>query len=89
MSDPILPITPIASGANNASTTAITLRIPKLNMQLVILILLAVVTLFQTIQLWSLKGKTAQISIKGGASSGSSAPAAAPDNGLQGMVGGC
>ena len=75
------------SGGKNT----ITLRIPKLNVQIVVLSLVAVITLFQTVQLMRISSKVASGSIKSnvsttnssasGTGSSSDAPAA--------MVGGC
>lgn len=65
-------------------TDSITLRLPKLNWQMIALILIAVVAGFQTFQLARLKGA---VTIKSaGAAAAAPAPAA---NGLEGMVGGC
>ncbi|MBI4261958.1 hypothetical protein HY624_00340 [Candidatus Uhrbacteria bacterium] len=97
MSDPILPMTPVTpEGATPVQPKTITLKIPQLNIQAVILGLLALVTIFQTVQLYTLKSGVATLSIKPAAAAasapagGSSAPAAGgSDNGLQGMVGGC
>ncbi len=68
----------------------ITLRIPKMNVQIVVLSLVAVITLFQTVQLMRMSNKVSSGSVKtststvapaSGASNNSAAPAA--------MVGGC
>lgn len=66
----------------------ITLRMPKLNWQIVALILIAIVAGLQTVQLARLKGAVS-VRPAQAASSGASAPAAAGSNGLQSMVGGC
>lgn len=71
----------------------ITIRIPKVNPQVAVLALLAVVTVFQTAQLYALKSKAGGVSVKpvsaaaaptSGASSHSGSNAALPA-----MVGGC
>ncbi|KKU11892.1 MAG: hypothetical protein UX17_C0065G0009 [Parcubacteria group bacterium GW2011_GWC2_45_7] len=75
----------------NTSSTAggtITLRVPKLNWQIVALILIALVAGLQTAQLARLKGAVS-VRPAQAASSGGAAPAAASGNGLQSMVGGC
>ncbi len=67
----------------------ITLRMPKINVQLVLFILVVAIAALQTVQLWRLSGKG--ISVKASTAGTSAAPAAAggASNGLQGMVGGC
>lgn len=68
----------------------ITLRLPKLNWQMVALILIAIVAGFQTFQLARLRGAVTVNAASATASAGASAPApAAGAHGLQGMVGGC
>lgn len=71
----------------------ITLRLPKLNWQIVALILIALVAGFQTYQLARLKGS---VTVRAASAAGAGAAAAAPtasggssNQGLQGMVGGC
>lgn len=70
---------------------ALTIRIPKVNAQVAILGLLAVVTVFQTAQLYALKSKAGGgVSVKPAAAA---APAASGHSGsnaaLPEMVGGC
>ncbi len=96
MSDPILPIQQLApEGATSAQPKTITLKIPQLNIQAVILGLLALVTIFQTVQLYTLKSNTANLTVKSATTTstpagGSSVPAAGgSDQDLPGMVGGC
>ena len=57
------------------------LRIPKPNMQVVVLGLIALITLFQTFQLVRISGKTSATPAK-------AAPAAAPTTGTGGGTGG-
>ncbi len=70
----------------------ITLRIPKMNTQIVVLSLVAVVTLFQTFQLMRIGNKVASGSVK---TSTSTAAPSAPSSGTgsaaapAAMVGGC
>ena len=75
-----------------AQPKTITLRIPKLNMQVTVLALIALVSLFQTVQLLSLKAKAGGITVKA-PSSGSATPATQGgthnNSALPGMVGGC
>jgi len=96
---PFAPSAPIASApvapAGNAATArTLTISIPKLNVQVIVLALLAIVTIFQTVQLYSLKSKAGALTVKaatGGSSSGApaaGAPAAA-GAALPDMVGGC
>ena len=76
---------------NTQGGNTVTLQVPKLNMQVVVLALVAVITLFQTYQLWKIGNKTGSGSVKvstpatssqgSGSGSNSDAPAA--------MVGGC
>ncbi|MDO8505373.1 MAG: hypothetical protein Q7S48_02255 [bacterium] len=67
-------------------SNTITLRLPKLNWQMVALILIAVVAGFQTFQLARLKGA---VSVRPAvAAPGAAAPVPAA-GGLEGMVGGC
>ncbi len=72
-------------------TKTVTLRIPKPNLQIVVLGLIAVITLFQTIQL-------VRISSKAGSAKAVAAPSSATTNSASGgssadvpqsMVGGC
>lgn len=69
-------------------SNTITLRLPKLNWQMVALILIAIVAGFQTFQLARLKGAVT-IKPAGATVSAPTAPHAGDANGLQGMVGGC
>jgi len=72
--------------ASNNST--VVLRVPKPNLQVVILGLIALTTLFQTVQLLRISSKAGSVTVK-------TPPAAAPAEGGSGtdvpqsMVGGC
>ena len=74
-----------------AQSKTITLRIPKINLQVTVLALIALVSLFQTVQLLSLKSKAGGITVKAPALGGSAAPASGTHNNsaLPDMVGGC
>lgn len=77
------------SGMSTNKNT-ITLNIPKLNVQIIVLSLVAIITLFQTFQLMRISSKITSGSIKTSTStvapsSGASNNSAAP----QSMVGGC
>ncbi|MEK7516781.1 MAG: hypothetical protein AAB562_04265 [Patescibacteria group bacterium] len=80
--------TPAAETKPQAQT--LTIRIPKVNAQVAVLGLLALVTVFQTAQLYALKGKAGGVSVKPAAAA---APAASGNSGsnaaLPEMVGGC
>ena len=67
-----------------------TLSIPRFNLQVVALALIALIAAFQTFQLVMLKQSVLGKAVAPAASGASSAPAAAPaNNALPGMVGGC
>ncbi len=75
----------------NSSDNAVTLRIPKPNMQVILLGFVAFITLFQTFQLVRISGKSESAPVKA-----VSAPAANSGGGAgsdadtpQSMVGGC
>jgi hypothetical protein len=85
---------PTQNGAPVEASQAksLTIRIPKVNAQVAVLGLLAVVTVFQTAQLYALKTKAGGVSVK----SVSAAAAPAASSGQSGsnaalpeMVGGC
>mgnify|MGYP001593555256 CR=1 FL=1 len=91
MNDSILTTPqPAPDGAIAIQPKTITLKIPQLNIQAVILGLLAIVTIFQTVQLYTLKSGVANLSVKPAAATtgGSSAPAS-NNSALPEMVGGC
>lgn len=69
----------------------ITLRIPKMNMQIVVLSLVAIITLFQTFQLMRISSKISSGSIKTSTSAVSPASSTAGNNSgaPASMVGGC
>ncbi len=68
------------------------LRLPKPNMQVVVLGLVAVITLFQTVQLFNISGKAGSAQIKSAPATTSGAQGSGADNNAdapQSMVGGC
>jgi len=69
----------------------LTIRIPKVNAQVAVLALLALVTVFQTAQLYALKAKAGSVTVKSAAAA--AAPGAASQSGsnaaMPDMVGGC
>ncbi|MBF8280332.1 MAG: hypothetical protein HW383_105 [Candidatus Magasanikbacteria bacterium] len=90
------PVAPAAASPNasapQSAARTLTISIPKLNMQVIVLALLAIVTIFQTVQLYSLKSKAGALTVKaatGGASSAAPAAAAGSNAALPDMVGGC
>ncbi len=80
-------------GDSTAGSNTMVLRIPKINLQSGILGLVAVITVFQTVQLFRINNRAGSASVQAstavsspsGSSQGSGANAAAP----QSMVGGC
>lgn len=73
------------------SKNTITLRVPKMNIQVIVLSLVAVITLFQTYQLMQIGNKTTSVNIKSNvpAASSSGSGASTNSNAPESMVGGC
>ncbi len=86
------PIPQTEEPAQTQPAKTLTIRLPKFDVQTVVLALIAAVTVLQTVQLYSLKAAT-----KGATVKSATAPAAAQTTGASGssnsalpqMVGGC
>ncbi len=77
-------------GVNKPKDNTITLRVPKINTQVVVLGLVALVTLFQTVQLVKIGSKAGSTVKAAPASTSTGSGASGSDSNVpQSMVGGC
>lgn len=86
------PLIPQAEEAAPAQAKTLTIRLPRIDMKITLLALIAIITAFQTMQLYTLKASAKSGTFKAAAPAAATAPAAGgsgSNSALPPMVGGC